>query len=243
MMKNLHNAYNEWLREYGLSEIPESSFFYTSPYLTIYDYPKEIDYSNEVSVPSNIYGFDNFMRSEKSEEFELPEELRNKSGKLVYLSLGSMASGNVKLMKRLISILSKSQHKFIVSKGQLHDQYELADNMWGQKFLPQTKILPLVDLVISHGGNNTLTEAFYFGKPLIVLPLFGDQFDNAQRVQDTGYGIRLDALNCSETELLEAIEKLVNDSDLKLKLEKISERIQTSKSLNKVVDLIEGLVN
>jgi hypothetical protein len=105
---------------------------------------------------------------------------------LVYLSLGSLGSADVDLMRRLVAVLADTPHRFIVSKGPQHADYELAPNMWGAEFLPQTKLIPLVDLVITHGGNNTTTEAFHFGKPMIVLPLFWDQYDNAQRVDETG---------------------------------------------------------
>ena len=94
-------------------------------------------------------------------------------------------------MQRLVDVLGRTEHRVIVSKGPLADQIRLHDNMTGEAFLPQPAILPLVDLVITHGGNNTVVESFHNGKPMVVLPLFWDQVDNAQRVHETGFGRRL----------------------------------------------------
>ncbi len=107
--------------------------------------------------------------------------------------------------------------------------------------LPQTKILPLIHLIIAHGGNNTLTEGFFFGKPMIVMPLFGDQFNNAHRIVEKNLGIHLNAYYCSE-ELFESIDCLLNDKEMVQKLKKISERIQSSESTIKASQLIESLV-
>ncbi len=57
------------------------------------------------------------------------------------------------------------------------------------------------------------------------------------------FGVRLDPYNCEENELLESIKKLLNDEILAFKLIQISERIQSSNKISKVVELIEGLVN
>src|SRR5262249_52024374 len=116
---------------------------------------------------------------------------------------------------------------------------ELAPNMWGAEFLPQTKILPLVDLVITHGGNNTTTEALHFGKPLVVLPLFWDQYDNAQRVAETGYGVRLDTYGFADDELVGAVDRLRADTGLRARLEAEGERIRARDGLRVAADVIE----
>ncbi|CAG2106099.1 unnamed protein product [Medioppia subpectinata] len=197
---------NEYIVSKDLPELTECQFFKASPHLNVYQFPSELDYTDVRPLPPKHYKFDNFMRTEMDHTFEIPVPLRDRPGKLVYFSLGTMGAADVDNIKRLVNILSKSKHRFIVSKGPLHTEYSLADNMWGEGSVPQIQVLPLVDLVITHGGNNTLTETFYFGKPMIVLPLFTDQYDNAQRVHEKGFGIRLDAYKCSEEELLNAIE-------------------------------------
>ncbi|CAG2166719.1 unnamed protein product [Oppiella nova] len=222
--------------------LPKYLYFNPSPYLNIYPFPKELDYTDVRPLPPNTYQFDNFMHIKNNIPFEIPVPLRDKPGKLVYLSLGSMGAVDVKNMKRLVTILSKSKHRFIVSKGPLHEEYDLPVNMWGAATVPQLQVLPVVDLVITHGGNNTIVETMYFGKPMIVLPLFGDQYDNAERVECKRFGKRLDAYQCSESELLTAIDSLLNDKELEERLRKISHRIQSDNSSANLPGLLENLL-
>ncbi|CAG2161563.1 unnamed protein product [Oppiella nova] len=230
--------YRDQLIANGCPELKDFLMWTPSPFANIYMIPKELDYTDIRPLPDNFHGFDYFKRSGNEDTFEVPENLKNRSGKLVYLSLGSMGSGNVELMKRLVAILSKSKHRFIVSKGVNHNEYKLADNMWGERSVPQLKVLPIVDLMITHGGNNSMTETMYFGKPMIVLPLFTDQYDNAQRIQEKGFGIRLDAFKCSENELLDSIDRLLNDEKLAQKLAKVSQRIQSERNIEKLVKIV-----
>jgi UDP:flavonoid glycosyltransferase YjiC (YdhE family) len=44
---------------------------------------------------------------------------------------------------------------------------------------------------------------------MIVLPLFWDQYDNAQRMQDLGFGVRLDTYGFDEGQLASALGRLL----------------------------------
>ena len=113
--------------------------------------------------------------------------------------------------------------------------------MWGAEFLPQTKLIPLVDIVITHGGNNTTTEAFHFGKPMIVLPLFWDQYDNAQRVDETGFGVRLATYAFEDDELTGAIERLLGDVALRDRMSAIGAQIRSRDGVARAADAIEAV--
>jgi UDP:flavonoid glycosyltransferase YjiC (YdhE family) len=142
-------------------------------------------------------------------------------------------------MQRLVAALSETPHRYVVSKGPQHDQFELADNMTGAEFLPQASLLPHVDLVITHGGNNTTTEAIHFGKPMVVLPIFWDQHDNAQRVHETGVGVRLPTYSFDDDGLAGAIDRLLADRDLAARLGGISKRLSANPGNERAAGLIE----
>ncbi len=227
--------------EPGLSYGPLGpDFTAESPWLNLYAYPAEADYDRDRPLGRRWHRVDSSVRAAET-TWQLPEHLRERDGALIYLSLGSLGSADVGLMQRLVDLLATTEHRVIVSKGPLADQIALHDNQAGEGFLPQPAILPQVDLVITHGGNNTVTEAFHHGKPMIVLPLFWDQVDNAQRIDETGFGRRLATYDFRDEELSDAIDELLDDRALARRLSEMSSRIKSGNGTVRAADLIEGV--
>jgi UDP:flavonoid glycosyltransferase YjiC (YdhE family) len=148
---------------------------------------------------------------------------------------------DVALMQRLIDALAATEHRAIVSMGPLKDQMTLGPNMYGDQFLPQPSILPQCDLLITHSGNNTTCEGFHFGLPMIGLPLFWDQYDNAQRLQETGYGVRLPTYDWKQEQLTSAVDRLLADEELRHGMRNAATRIQADPGRVKAADLLERL--
>lgn len=213
-------------------------FVAESPWLNLYSYPAEADYPRTRQLGPTWHRLASTVRT-TDETWDLPANLADGDGALIYLSLGSLGSADVGLMQRLVDVLAASEHRVIVSKGPLADEITLHERQTGAGFLPQPAILPLVDLVITHGGNNTVTEAFHHGKPMIVLPLFWDQVDNAQRVQEAGFGRRLATYDFVDHELTDAIDDLVSDEQLAARLWAMSATVRASSGTVMAAGLIE----
>ncbi len=213
-------------------------FIGESPWLNLYVYPSIADYPRERPLASTWQRLDSCVRATDG-SWELPDHLRRGEGGLVYLSLGSLGSADVGLMQRLVDVMGRTRHRVIVSKGPLADQIHLHDNMVGEGFLPQPVILPLVDVVVTHGGNNTVTECFHHGKPMVVLPLFWDQVDNAQRVDETGYGVRLPTYDFEDEQLTGAVDRLLADVALRSRMGAAAVRYQADPGTVRAADRIE----
>ncbi|KQM82156.1 glycosyltransferase [Agromyces sp. Leaf222] len=234
----LWESYNAWVQEQGAPALPDLEFIHAGD-ANLYVYPEVLDYTAERPLDESWTRLDSSVRETEQAPADLPASFTDGTRPLVYFSLGSLGSADVGLMQRVISVLAELPVNVIVSKGPLHDEFELAENMWGAEFLPQTKILPLVDLVITHGGNNTTTEALHFGKPMILLPLFWDQYDNAQRVHEQGYGIRLDTYGFTTQQLQGAVTGLLADAALRERIAAVGADIRSKDGVSAAADVIE----
>ncbi len=232
----MHADFDEFARELGCPPLPELEFIHRSSHLNLFLYPEDADYERSRPLGPMWERLDSCVRKEPG-DFEVPPG----DGPLVYLSLGSLGSADVELMQRLVDLLAAGGYRAIVSKGPQHDQIELREGQTGAELVPQPALLPAVDAVITHGGNNTVTECLHFGKPMVVLPLFWDQYDNAQRMDELGLGVRLPTFDFEDAQLGEAIERLLADEGLAGRLKEISSRLQASPGTERAADCIEGV--
>jgi MGT family glycosyltransferase len=235
---DLHAEFDGFCRERGAPPLPDLEFMHTSPWANLYLYPGAVDYARARPLDGTWHNLQASVRGTDA-AWTVPEALAGGDGPLVYLSLGSLGSGDVALMQTLIDTLAGAPVRVIVSMGPQHDQLRLAGNMAGAEFLPQVSVLPHVDAVITHGGNNTVTEALWFGKPMVVLPLFWDQYDNAQRLDETGFGLRLDTYGHAPEELTGALDTLLADRALHERLARVSAGLQAAPGTAIAADVVE----
>ena len=120
--------------------------------------------------------------------------LEKKREKLVYISMGTVNNNMLPLYKRCISALGDTPWQVILSVGPqvpLSAFGKLPENVEVHPSVDQIAVLEQADVFLTHCGMNSVSEALYFGVPLILLPQTGEQGGVANRVWQLGAGIRL----------------------------------------------------
>lgn len=237
--EDLLAQHNDFRRSVGVAPCPPDEFNTHSPWLNMYLFPEVVDYERASPLDATWHRLQSTVRVGEA-SFDVQKHVPG-VGKVVYLSMGSLGCMDVPLMQRLIDALATTEHGVIVSMGPLKDQMKLGERMYGEQFLPQPSILPQCDLLITHAGNNTTCEGFHFGLPMIALPLFWDQYDNAQRLHETGFGRRMATYDWTEPELVGAVERLLADEGLAVTMRKNAQQLQNDPGRAKAADLLERL--
>ncbi|XP_019653845.1 UDP-glucuronosyltransferase 1-10 isoform X3 [Ailuropoda melanoleuca] len=100
----------------------------------------------------------------------------------------------------------------------------LAKNTRLVKWLPQNDLLghPKTRAFITHSGSHGIYEGICNGVPMVMLPLFGDQMDNAKRMETRGAGVTLNVLEMTSEDLANALKTVINDKSYKENIMRLS---------------------
>jgi len=237
----IHAAFNEFLVSQGEQPYPLGQFFEASPHLNLLLYPQSVKYRRSRPLPPERFQYlEGCVRQEAP--YAVPRFPVHAQAPLVYLSFGSLGAGDVELLKKLIAALGRMPYRVLVNVGGYKDQYTgLRPNIIAESWFPQPSVIPQVDVVIHHGGNNSFTECLFFGKPAIVMPFAWDGHDNATRVEETGHGFKLTRAGWTEAALAARIADCLHDAKLKARLAATSAHMRAQDGPAKAARLLAAL--
>lgn len=238
VIKPLHDDFNAFLVENGEDMYPMGQFFEASPYMNLLLYPEQVKFHRSKPLdPAQFQYLEGCVRQD--EAYEVPTFKKNKDGPLLYISFGSLGAGDTDLLKRLIELVGRSRYRALVNVGDYSDEYtDIPDNVFIDSWFPQPSVIPQVDAVIHHGGNNSFTECLYFGRPAIIMPYVWDGHDNAMRVQETGHGFRSERYDWTDEDMIEKIEACLQNEAIAARLNTTSAHMQLQNGQEKAARIL-----
>jgi len=242
VIKPIHDDFNSFLASCGEKPYPIGEFFEASPYMNLLLYPEPVKFKRAKPLtPSQFQYLEGCVRSEKS--YEVPQFKANNDKPLIYVSFGSLGAGDTDLLKRLISTIGQLPYRALVNVGDYKDQYtDVPGNVIIESWFPQPSVIPLVDAVIHHGGNNSFTECLFFGKPAIIMPYVWDGHDNAMRVQETGHGFKMPRYDWNDALLADRLNACVTDPAMKAKLAATSAHMRSRNGPAKAARILDSIL-
>lgn len=169
----------------------------------------------------------------------------------VYATLGLVFSstrvygGAFAVFRAILDGLGRAPLNLILSVGPGTDPAEFGSqppNIHVTQYIPQSLLLPQCDLVITHGGWNTILAALSQGLPLVVIPLGADQPQNAAQCPALGVAKVIDGAALSAAGVRGAVEEVLGQPTYREQAQHIRAEIEALPDPAQAVRLLEQLV-
>ncbi|XP_019720352.1 UDP-glucuronosyltransferase 1-1-like isoform X1 [Hippocampus comes] len=98
------------------------------------------------------------------------------------------------------------------------------ENVKMMSWVPQNDLLahPGARAFITHAGSHGLFEGLCHAVPMVMVPIGGDQPDNAARMASRGVGVVLDISSITAEDLLQGLNEVINDTRYKENMKRLS---------------------
>ncbi|MGU3443006.1 macrolide family glycosyltransferase [Bacillus cereus] len=172
------------------------------------------------------------------------EDLKNK--KVIFISMGTVFNEQPELYEKCFEAFKDIDATVILVVGKKININQFEDIPYNFKvynYVSQLEVLKHTDVFVSHGGMNSSSEALYYGVPLVVVPVTGDQPLVAKRVAEVGAGIRLNRKELTPELLREAVKKVMDDVTFKEKSRKVGESLRDAGGYKKAIEEIERFMS
>ena len=164
----------------------------------------------------------------------------DRTKKTIYFSMGS--TGYARFFNQAVEIFGGSKYQCIMTTAGMSEISTYPENFFVVDYAPGSRILAISDLVVCHGGNGTIYQAMSQGVPIIGIPTMHDQEFNLDQVVELRIGIHLSELKFKPEHLSNAVEKIINDTQIRQNALKYKEIMASYNGPMKGAALIDALL-
>ena len=161
---------------------------------------------------------------------------------LIYASLGTRKNSRLAIFRFIAEACQNLDLQLVISLGGRLDP-EMLDGLPGRPLVvreaPQLELLKKAELVITHGGVNTVLETLLEGKPMIVIPTAHDQPALAARLAWLNVAEVLSAKRLSTKQIGLALQNLLSNPSYRDTARNLQATIRSADGLKHAVDVIE----
>ncbi|WP_280680027.1 glycosyltransferase [Cryobacterium sp. CG_9.6] len=235
--------WNAALAELDPQAVPSRDAFQETGDVLLLNYPAELHRPERgLLLPEHAF-LGSAVRVEATDA-EVEAWLDAGSEPVVYVSFGSFLSVRGDVLEKVVAALQGLDVRVALASGSTDPASlgPIPENWLVRGFLPQVRLLDHSVLAVSHGGNNSVTEAMTAGVPLLLLPFSTDQFAGAAALDTAGFGETLDPNRTSVAQLRAAIVRLLAlDGHARERLTSLGESLSGGTGPRRAFDALTGV--
>lgn len=159
----------------------------------------------------------------------------------VLVSLSTNFQHQHATLRNICEALASLPLEVLVTTGRslAPEQLDVSGGVEARAFVPHDRVMPRVDLVVTHAGLGTLMFGAAAGVPCLCLPNGRDQDDNAAQIAALGLGRALPP-DAAPAEIGEAVMSMLSDAPLRTRCRLFASRVDRFGDLPRAAELVEA---
>jgi UDP:flavonoid glycosyltransferase YjiC (YdhE family) len=188
-------------------------------------------------LPPNYYFLEQALGSTFGNTHSWIDKLdqhRQAGQKVIFVSMGSSALKSYPMVMQAIKDFVVQHKNYVLVSNHVGLQQDgiIEDRMYIESFINAAQILPRADVVVTHGGINTLSECILNQIPVVGVPEQGEQMWNLKYAEHIGAGKMVSKFKLEKdpTILIDALKQVLENNQYAKNLQQFTHQLkQTSK--------------